>query len=113
MTDYGMVDAICELAERNGERPPAPSWHRGAYPAIAGCNADGDPARTFERPFDTGFRGCYVDVCCEDVLTARGVQRSETLVHVDGPSGGASPAQARALAAAVLQAADVAEGALS
>jgi len=110
MTDWGMVDDICELAERNGERPPAPGWHRGAYPAIAGCNADGHPARSFERSFETGLRGCYVDVCCEDVLTARGVQRSEALVHVDGPNEGATPAQARALAAALLQAADVAEG---
>ncbi len=109
MTDYGMVDDICELAERNGERPPAPSWHRGAYPAIGGCNADGDAARSFERPFDTGFRGCYVDVCCEDVLTARGVQRGPTMVHVDCPSNGATPEQARALAGALLKAADTAE----
>jgi hypothetical protein len=109
MTNWGMVDDICELAERTGERPPAPSWHRGAYPAIGGCNADGDPARSFERAFETGFRGCYVDVCCEDVLTARGARRSPTLVHVDGPNQGATPAQARALAAALLQAADVAE----
>ncbi len=109
MIDFDLVDDICALAERSGDRPPAPSWHRGAYPAITGCNADGDPARSFERAFDTGFRGCYVDVCCEDVLTAQGVQRGPTLVHVDGPNEGATPAQARALAAALLKAAGTAE----
>ncbi len=109
MTDYGMVDDICELAEHNGERPPAPSWHRGAYPTISGCNADGDPVRGFERDFATGFRGCYVDIYCDDLLTAGGVQRGTTVVHVDCPSNGATPEQARALAAALLKAADTAE----
>ncbi len=103
-----VIDQICELAERDGERPPAPSWYHGAYPAIMGCNADRDPMRGFERRFDTGFRGCYVDIYCDDLLTAEGVQRGTTVVHVDAPVDGCTPEQARALAAALLEAANVA-----
>jgi len=103
------TDQICDLAERNGERPPAPSWHRGAYPAVEGCNTDGDPVRGFEQDFATGYRSCYVDLYCQDVLTAQGVQRGPTVVHVDCPRNGATPAQARALAAALLKAANTAE----
>ncbi len=108
-----MVEDICELAERAGDRLPAPSWHRGTYPNLEGLNSDGDPLRGFEQDFETGFRGCYIDLYCQDVHTAHGVVRSPTVVHVDGPNKGATPAQARALAAALLQAADVAEGASS
>ncbi len=63
--------------------------------------------RGFERRFDTGFRGCYVDIYCDDLLTAEGVQRGAT-VHVDAPVDGCTPEQARALAAALLEAAEVA-----
>ena len=104
-----MVEDICELAERAGDRLPAPSWHRGTYPDLDGLNRDGDPVRGFERDFPTGYRRCYVDVYCQDVHTAHGVVRSATLVHVDCPNDGATPEQARALAAALLKAADVAE----
>jgi len=43
------------------------------------------------------------------VFTARGVQRSPTVVHVEAPRDGATPAQVRALAEALLRAAEVAE----
>lgn len=109
MIDFDLVDEICEVAERDGERPPPPSWHRGAYPAIEGCTADGNPVRGFERDFPTGYRDCYVDVYCQDVLAAQGAQRSPTVVHVAYPSDGATPAQARAIAAALIQAAGTAE----
>ena len=60
-----MVEDICELAERAGDRLPAPSWHRGTYPNLEGLNADGDPVRGFEQDFETGFRGCYIDLSNE------------------------------------------------
>ncbi len=108
-TTPDVIDLVCEAADRDGERPPAPAWWQGTeYPASMGCNADGDPVRGFERDFATGFRGCYVDLYCDDVLTAEGVQRGTTVVHVDAPVDGCTPEQARALAAALLEAANVA-----
>ena len=53
--------------------------------------------------------GCYVDVYCQDMLTARGVQRSTTVVHVEAPRDGATPAQVRAMAEALIQAVEVAQ----
>jgi len=90
-------------------RLAAPAWHKGAYPTVQMFTKAGDPVRTFERYFDTPANGwsCYLLV--EDVLTAQGVQRGATVVHVEGPRDGATPAQARAIAAALLEAANVAE----
>jgi len=109
MKDHGMVEDICELAERNGERLPAPSWHHGKYPDLDGLNRDGDPERDFEQDFPTGYRGCYVVLSCKDVHTAHGVVRSPTVMHVDCPRNGSTPEQARALGAALIAAADTAE----
>jgi len=90
-------------------RLAAPAWHQGAYPTVQMFTKAGELVRTFERYFDTPADGwsCYLLV--EDVLTAHGVQRSPTVVHVDGPNEGATPAQARALAAALVEAANTAE----
>ena len=36
MTHDDMVDGICTLAEQDGQRLTAPSWHRGTYPNLEG-----------------------------------------------------------------------------
>jgi len=67
-----LVEEICTLAEQDGQRLPAPSWHHGKYPDLDGLNRDGDPERDFEQDFPTGYRGCYVVLYCKDVHTAHG-----------------------------------------
>jgi hypothetical protein len=104
------TEQMIEAAERDGERPPAPAWHRGAYPTIQMVTKAGEPVRSFERFFGAlaDVWSCYL--LCQDVHTAHGVVRSPTVVQVDGPNQGATPAQARALAASLLAAADAAQG---
>jgi len=108
--DGRLVAAICELAERSGERLPAPAWYRGDYPAISGLDDNGDPVRGFEREVaDRGAGGCTVTVWREDIHTAHGVRCGAPEVHIFDLQGEVTPDQARALAHALLEAANMAE----
>jgi len=108
--DGRLVAAICELAERSGERLPAPAWYRGDYPAISGLDDNGDPVRGFEREVaDRGAGGCTVTVWREDIHTAHGVRCGAPEVHIFDLQEEVTPDQARALAHALLEAANMAE----
>ncbi len=105
------TEQICEAADRDGERPPAPAWWQGTkYPTCEWVSDTGDPVRTFERALDGNADrawSCYMLV--EDTLTAHGVDRSEPIIRAESHGDGLTITQARALAAALLEAADTAE----
>lgn len=107
------TEQMREAAERDGERPVPPAWwERSKYPTCEQVNESGDPFRTFERIFDgNADRAWSAYMLVEDTLTAHGVERGDVLIRATTNGDGVTPEQARAMAAALLQAANVAEGA--
>jgi len=89
-------------------RPAAPAWHQGAYPTVQMFTKAGEPVRTFERAFDTKEDGWSCYLFCEEVLTVHGVERGPVQIVAGTPTDGATPAQARAMAAALVDAAEAA-----
>jgi len=76
----------------------------------SGVSDSGDPVRTFECALDRNADrawSCYMLV--EDTLTAHGVDRGEPIIRAESHGDGLTITQARALAAALLEAADTAE----
>jgi len=110
-TTPDVIELVCEAADRDGERLPAPAWWQGTkYPTCEWVSDAGDPVRTFERDFDRNANrawSCYMLV--EDTLTAHGVDRGEPIIRAESHGDGLTITQARALAAALLEAANVAE----
>ena len=87
-TDIG--DLICEMADRDSERPPAPGWWEGTqYPTCEQITKSADPVRTFERALDGNADrawSCYMLV--EDTLTAHGIERSDVLIRAESNGEG-------------------------
>ncbi len=116
-TDECLIRDAKRTVEENrvlawAERQPrlaAPAWHQGAYPTVQMFTKAREPVRTFERYFDTPADGWSCYLLCEEVLTAHGAERGSVQIVAATPTVGATPAQARALAAALLEAANVAE----